>query len=298
MFEPSCACVRPVPTLTVAFETPDPPKPAPSADALADAVVRASAASFAAPATSTSALPSMRACVLWLAVTVVFARATPTNPPVLDRVEAVAVVTELAAIVRSPAAATRELEPMYACVGFVALTVIVAFETPTPTKPPVSFFALAARLSASVAVMVMSAPAVAMPALPVSRYALTFGFDVTVAELTPTPTKPPPEPVELARDSASPGAPAIVLSDAPPGARRWWLVPGTVVGLPFASRVGMSMRSSCVLGVPAAAFTAVRSTVAVKECPAVLVRPVLSSVRAVPPGVSAIWNVVLVAPTT
>ena len=111
---------------------------------------------------------------------------------------------------------------MYASV--VLDWVVVAFALPTPTNPPEELLTVARALVTESAVTETS-PVVETD--DEATYAVTVAESVAIERLSADPTRPAPEPVALAVETASPGGGESVASERPPGPTIRWLASGT-----------------------------------------------------------------------
>src|SRR3954447_17687357 len=82
------------------------------------------------------------------------------------------------------------------------------------TPPPVLFFALTVVFVVEALVIVTSPVVVSSGAV---TEADTVGLSWIVAVFEPSPTRPPPEPVDVAEDTPSPIGGEIVARETPPG---------------------------------------------------------------------------------
>ena len=155
--------------------------------------------------------------------------------------------------------------------------------SPMPTKPPVLLVELVVALVFRL-VFTVTLPSVetADKLRPTSirsalMYADTLELKLMSASLVRTPTKPAPEPRELADDRPSPDDGADRLSDTPPGPRMEWpVIPVTVLG--------RSMRKVW------SPTPEPKSTTALKRCCTPVLKPVVDRPSTAPALLSRNWN--------
>src|SRR5262245_49091435 len=215
-----------------------------------------------------------------------FDRTSAANPPASARAFPPVMCSDVAFTETSPPAPMIVVPPTYALV--VLFWLVLAFALPTPTKPPVELLTVALVLVSESARIETLPVTVAEPGtftvvrVAEAMYAVTVLSIDVVTLLSALPTRPSPEPVADAVDTALPGGGESTARETPPG-------PTIFCGLPEpVSTVEpvMSIRSSWL---PAEADVP-RSTLSRENlCCVVAVRPVTPRVRAGPPGVLASW---------
>ena len=218
------------------------PKPPPFASLFEEALTEVYEPTRASWSARTDESSLIVAFVPKVTLAVVWFVATPTKPPAVDLDDEPVTGALSASSVKLPPAMIHPEWPLEPTDAELLLVVEVsARAVPTPTKPPVAFFEFALVLVCEFDLIVTSPPAVTRSA---STLAVTFCVTFVVALLSPTPTKPPPEPFELVDDTPSPGGELRSPSGTPPGPSRRCCVALPVPSGAYGEEPVRSMRSS------------------------------------------------------